>query len=58
MAIVVAELKVAEIKVAELKLITLGFKFQESAAHSNKSNNSKLSLKRNLLIFITVKRET
>ena len=52
MMIVVAELKVV------LKLITLGFKFQECTAHSNKSNNSKLTFKRNLLIFITVKRET
>ena len=50
--IVVAKLKVV------LKLITLGFKFQECAAHSNKSDNSKLTLKRNLLIVITVKRET
>ena len=31
---------VAELKVV-LKLITLGVKFQECAAHSNKSNNSK-----------------
>ena len=31
---------------------------QECAAYSNKSNNSKLTLKRNLLIVITVKRET
>ena len=40
---------VAELKVV-LKLITLGVKFQECAAHSNKSNNSKLTLERNLLI--------
>ena len=49
-AAVVAELKVV------LKLITLGVKFQECAAHSNKSNNSKLTLERNLLIVITAKR--
>ena len=48
--IVVAELKVV------LKLITLGVKFQECAAHSNKSNNSKLTLERNLLIVLTAKR--
>ena len=46
---------VAELKVV-LKLITLGVKFQECAAHSNKSNNSKLTLERNLLIVITAKR--
>ena len=50
--VVVAELKVV------LKLITLGVKFQECAAHSNKSNNSKLTLKRNLLIVITAKKIT
>ena len=48
--VVVAELKVV------LKLITLEVKFQECAAHSNKSNNSKLTLERNLLIVITAKR--
>ena len=48
--VVVAELKVV------LKLITLGVKFQECAAHSNKSNNSKLTLERNLFIVITAKR--
>ena len=46
---------VAKLKVV-LKLITLGVKFQECAAHSNKSNNSKLTLERNLLIVITAKR--
>ena len=46
---------VAELKVV-LKLITLGVKFQECAAHSNKSNNSKLTLERNLLIVLTAKR--
>ena len=46
---------VAELKVV-LKLITLGVKFQECAAHSNKSNNSKLTLKRNLLMVLTAKR--
>ena len=50
--IVVAELKVV------LTLITLGFKFQECAAHSNKSNNSNLTFKGNLLIVMTVKRKT
>ena len=38
-----------------LKLITLGFKFQECAAYSNKSDN--LNLNRNLLRVITVKSE-
>ena len=46
---------VADLKVV-LKLITLGVKFQECAAHSKKSNNSKLTLERNLLIVLTAKR--
>ena len=46
---------VAELKFV-LKLTTLGVKFQECAAHSNKSNSSKLTLERNLLIVITAKR--
>ena len=46
---------VAELKIV-LNLITLGVKFQECAAHSNKSNNSKLTLEQNLLIVITAKR--
>ena len=49
------EVVVAELKVV-LKLITLGVKFQECAAHSNKSNNSKLTLERNLLIVLTAKK--
>ena len=46
---------VAELKVV-LKLITLVVKFQECTTHSNKQNNSKLTLERNLLIVITAKR--
>ena len=52
MLTVVAELKVV------FKLITLGVKFQECAAHSNKSNNSKLTLERNLLIVVKAKKIT